>query len=315
MTVVILGGTGFIGRHLAHYCQQLGESVIVTGRNDPGLEELQFEPVDVLDLESLSKLFQIHKPRYVYHLAGFSSSYQSRRQPSLCYRTNILGTQNVLSALAAKAPRARLLIVGSAAEYGAVTEADLPILESCVLRPISPYGVSRVAASLMGQQQRQQKAPIETVVVRLFNIFGPGQKPNLICSEFARHFAQAKKLGLQSLTLQTGDLSLRRDFSSVFQAVIGLHLAMQKAEAFEIYNLCSGQARELRSIVRSLEEISGLTAKLEQRSQKVRSGDPKCIVGSAEKLFQGTGFRVADDFMECLGQVFVQELENSFHSS
>ena len=303
MTVLILGGTGFIGQHLAVHCEQMNEAVVVTGRSRPKRPRFAFEALDILDFEAIRRTLKSHKPKSVYHLAGFSSNQASQDQASLCYQTNIQGTQNVLQAMQAETPAARLLLVGSSAEYGAVTAADLPLRESSPLRPISPYGVSRVATTFMGQQQRYQKRGIETVIVRLFNIFGPGQKPTLICSEFAQRFAAAKKKGQSSVTLKTGDLSLSRDFCSIHQAVLGLRQALEKGRAFEIYNLCSGQARELLSIVQHLEQLSGLSAEIEQSVEKFRPGDPKCLVGCAEKLFSATGFRVREDFRACLGEM------------
>lgn len=308
MKVLILGGTGFIGQHLAELCLKHNDDVVIAGRHEPDSNDFPFQKLDLLDLDSLIHGLKTHKPEQIYHLAGFTSSAESRKQPLRCYKTNVLGTQNLLSAIKQQSPEARLLITGSAAEYGRAT--CNPITEQSPLNPVSPYGVSRAAVSLMAQQQQFQTPPIQTVVVRLFNIFGPRQSHRFICAEFARAFAQAVKRKASSLTLQTGNLTLKRDFSSVFQAAKGLRAAMQHADTFQIYNLCSGVPRPLLDIVQGLEQITGIQAEVQTLNSKLRPGDPECLVGSPEKLRHATGFQVDNmDFLPTLGKTYAFQLE------
>ena len=160
--VLLLGGTGFAGRHLA---RELGApfSVRVSGSE-----------VDVRDRKGLRKLLDTTEPDFIVHLAAMSSVPASIENPREVYEVNFQGLLNVLTELQETRFSGRFLYVGSSQVYGRVDEHDLPISETHPLRPTNPYGVSKVAAEALCHQVGSASR-FDVVMARPFNHIGTGQ--------------------------------------------------------------------------------------------------------------------------------------------
>ena len=142
MRALVTGAAGFVGRHLVAGLQEAGDDVHETDRH-LGL--------DILDPAGLTDLFTSIRPEIVYHLAGQADVGGSWTSPVETFRANAEGTLNVLYA-AVQAGVERVLAVASADVYGQVPEAELPLTEDRALRPVSPYGASKVAADVIALQ-------------------------------------------------------------------------------------------------------------------------------------------------------------------
>jgi len=159
MRVLITGITGFVGSHLAEYALKAGAEVVGSVRWRSRLEHIEgirqsirLIEADLRDVSSVRALLAETRPERVFHLAAQSFVHASFNAPAEALHTNILCQVNLLEALRAERLSPRILVVGSSEEYGLVHESELPIKETNLLRPLSPYAVSKVAQDLMGFQ-------------------------------------------------------------------------------------------------------------------------------------------------------------------
>lgn len=295
MGTLIFGGSGFCGSHLAELCLNAGEEVFVTGRKArPGLSSsVSFLKVDINDPQSIENALLKSSPDRIYHLAGFASVGRSFHHQEEAYRTNVLGTYHVLSGIKQFSPRARVLVVGSAEEYGPIDPEMLPIKESTPLRPLSPYGVSRVASTLMSLRESDRHSPsgLSLVATRTFNLTGPGQSDSYVCSDFAKQMARASLKGQSEIVLRVGNLSAKRDFSSVIDGMIAYRSLIENGQSGHVYNVCSGKSIAISGIVEILGEIAGLKVRIEIDKARFRTVEVPEVRGDPGKLVNETGTR------------------------
>ncbi|MCL4236200.1 MAG: NAD-dependent epimerase/dehydratase family protein, partial [Deltaproteobacteria bacterium] len=177
--VLITGGAGFIGHHLAGRMLDSGWAVTVidnesTGRREdvpPGCEYIRG---DVNNPEDLERAFEAH-PDVVFHVAGQASNIKCFDDPTSDIRANLLGTTNVVEKCVERRVR-KIVYAGSMTAYGEMER--LPVREDAPLRPISYYGIGKAAAErfvLATARRTDLRAPLSATVFRMFNVYGPGQ--------------------------------------------------------------------------------------------------------------------------------------------
>ena len=163
-------------------------------------------------------------------------------------RINAEGTLNVLSACGA-AGVDRVLVVGSADEYGAVRPEDLPLTEDAPLRPLTPYGASKVAAEYLALQAfLGERLPV--IRVRAFNHTGPTQPDRFMIPGLARRIAAAERDGRKEIPV--GSLEPVRDYTNVADVVVAYRLLVERGEPGEVYNVCSGVGRSVAEVAGQL---------------------------------------------------------------
>lgn len=295
---LVTGANGFIGRHLAAHLIETGHEVV--GWERPGLTAgasplVTWIEVDILDAASLQDAVRQSRPDRVYHLAALIRSNSVEE----LFRTNVLGTQNLLDALlAARHPPRSILVATSAAEYGLVPEADLPVKESQSLCPLSPYGLSKAAQFLLAQQyQLQHGLPI--VQTRSFNMSGPGEPPSLVGGSFARQVAEIEA-GMKEPSLTVGNLSTERDFLDVRDAVRALAAVCENGQPGSVYNVCSGQPRAIDSLLRALLAMSTRPIHTVPDFGRFSSSDVPKIYGDPGRLHEATGWKPLIPFDDTL---------------
>ena len=191
MRALITGVTGFAGSHLADYLIDK-QGIEVHGikrprsRNEFSRYGLNYWEADITDLSSLMQLLENIKPDYIFHLAAQSFVPISWSAPRSTLEINIMGTLNMLEAVRHKSPKTPILIAGSSEEYGMVNPGECPITEGQPLRPLSPYGVSKVTCVLLAQQYYISYG-LKTIITRAFNHTGPRRGEHFICSKIALH--------------------------------------------------------------------------------------------------------------------------------
>lgn len=243
----------------------------------------------LMDLPALKKLFAAARPTHVFHLAAQAFVPASWEDPWTTLANNIRGQLNVLLAAIAMDAFPRVLVVGSADEYGTVAPEELPIRETNPLRPNNPYAVSKVAQDMLGYQYyASHKLPV--VRVRPFNHIGPGQSPLFVTSDFAKQIAEAEA-GLREPVLQVGDVSTRRDFSDVRDIVRGYHLALVEGEPGEVYNLGAERSYSIREVLDRLMALSTIPLRLEVDVTRLRPVDIPEIVSDCSKFRARTGWQ------------------------
>jgi GDP-4-dehydro-6-deoxy-D-mannose reductase len=284
---LVTGGTGFLGPQLARELASGGFEVTAVGRSSG----------DVTDPEAMRRLVAEVRPTQVYHLAGARDG-----ELDGLLRVNVCGTVNVLEAVAAAAPAARVLVVGSAAEYGGTTCE--PVVEDHPLQPVTDYGVAKAAQELAAVAVGVRHG-LHVTRVRLFNVLGPGEPTSFVTSAIASRIA-AIRAGTQNPPLRTGDLSTRRDFVDVRDVARALHLAATRGDAGAVYNVCSGTATPIRRLVEELLAIAGLDIAVESTPEPAAL-NVRGHAGSAERLRAATGWQPERPLRDSLADVLAAQ--------
>jgi GDP-4-dehydro-6-deoxy-D-mannose reductase len=176
----------------------------------------------------------------------------------------------------------------SSAEYGHVEASAIPVTEEQPLRPLHPYGISKVCLDLLAREYFLDYG-IPAVNLRLFNTTGPS-KTDDAPSDFVRQVIRIKK-GLQSPVIEVGNLKPRRAFLDVNDTVRGFYLAAIKARRGESYNLCATKTHEIGGLLRSAIRLAGIKAEIKPVARLMRPSDERIIFGSSAKFHRDTGWK------------------------
>jgi GDP-4-dehydro-6-deoxy-D-mannose reductase len=292
---LVTGARGFVGTHLCTHLREEGDEVVACDRRgDDGF--------DVVDAEATRAALARHRPDVVYHLAAFAHVGASWEAPGACLRVNAEGTANVLAAARACGV-ARVLVVGSAEEYGAVAPSDLPLTEDTPLRPTTPYGASKVAASFVALQA-QLAGGVETVRVRAFGHTGPGQSDRYLVPALARRIAAAERDGHDEVPV--GSLEPVRDLTDVRDVVRAYRALVLRGVPGEVYNVCSGRGVSVREIADRLVARARRPLRLVADPALVRTVDVPRLVGDPTRLQAATGWSPSRPLDETLGDVLAE---------
>ena len=265
------GGAGFIGSHLVEHLVAAGAPVTVVDNLSTGhLEHLQAAGSNVKlvvgDLGDVLRLNRIKLADYafVFHLAANSYIPPSVANPAFDFHANLQNTFSLLEALRQTPSAPGLVNVSSAAVYG--NPARLPIREDDPTIPIAPYGVSKLAGERYVSVYSQLYG-IRAVSVRLFSIYGPRQRKQVVYDFFCKLRANPKTLEI------LGDGSQARDFTYVADVVQALSLVATAAPNHgEVYNVASGATLTIAELVEACCRVSGLNPKIVYTGQ-IRPGD------------------------------------------
>ncbi len=275
MHILITGVAGFVGSRLARHLLERGDRVsgtYIDARPDlPGVELFEAE---LLDRAALERAVREAAPDAVVHLAGLShigESWEWRRMPDY-FRVNVAGTENVLLAAASRP----VVIASSADVYGQVPEDEQPIPESRPVAPQTPYALTKASAERLALAHG-------AVIVRSFNLIGPGQAPKFALASWARQLAAIRR-GEQEPELKVGELSTARDFLHVDDGAEAYRLLAEKGERGGIYNLASGKAVLMRDALARLLAISGVHAEVREGVYPPRPFDIPYLSGDAGRL-------------------------------
>jgi GDP-4-dehydro-6-deoxy-D-mannose reductase len=298
MRALITGITGFAGSHLADYLLKLG-NVEVFGitrwrSRTENIEHLQGKvkliECDLRDPFSLREVLRKVKPERVYHLAAQSYVPMSWVAPAETLSTNLLGEVNIFEGLRQEALlETRVQLACSSEEYGLVHPDETPIRETNPLRPLSPYGVSKVAQDFLGYQYHQSYK-LFIVRTRAFNHTGPRRGEVFVTSNFAKQIAEIEK-GKKEPVIHVGNLDAVRDFTDVRDTVRGYYLSLEKAEAGEVYNICTGTGYKVREMLDILLSFSKVKITTRQDPLRMRPSDVELLVGDPSKFERQTGWK------------------------
>jgi GDP-4-dehydro-6-deoxy-D-mannose reductase len=233
---------------------------------------------DLLDRPAIKSVLQQVEPNYIFHLAALI------RNATLAelLEVNVTGTENLLAAIREVQPEAQVLVAGSAAEYGLVREEDLPISESCPLRPLSPYGLSKVAQSLLaGQFWLRHRVAVRRV--RTFNLTGPGEPQTQVASAMARQIVEIEA-GLRAPQMEVGNLDTVRDFIDIRDAVRAYWRVICQGQPGDVYNVCAGEGVQIRALLHALLGQTSSQIAIIQAKTRFSPWDVPLQVGSSDKL-------------------------------
>ena len=278
MRALVTGAVGFAGRHLVTHLTDEGDEVLTTDRSSGG--------PDLRDAGDLTNLLVDLKPEVVYHLAGQSDIALSWESPQETIRSNGEGTFNLLNS-ARVAGVDRVVIVTSSDVYGIVSSDELPVTEDAPLRPVSPYGMSKAIADLVGLNAFLAYGQ-NVIRARSFNHFGPGQDRNAVCSGLAARIVECEATNRSSI--RVGNLDVRRDLTDVRDVVRAYRLLAAEGKSGVAYNVCSGVAVSIREVLEALVLLSECPIRLESDPALFRPVDLEVLCGSPARIHSDTAW-------------------------
>lgn len=300
--VLITGGAGFIGSHLADSLLNDGYRVTVLDNLDPyypvelkrinvaqhaSNESYRFMEGDILDKELLDSIEDLDA---IVHLAARAGVRPSIKDPVAYMETNVKGTQNMLELARSKEVK-QFVFASSSSVYG--INPNVPWSESdYVLKPISPYAASKVSGELIGHTYSHLYG-IRFIGLRFFTVFGPRQRPDLAINKFARHILQGKPIPV------FGDGSTRRDYTYVGDIVSGIRGALDyQGSMYEIVNLGAGRTISLAEMIQAIEEVIGEKAIIDRQPEQ--PGDVPLTYASIQKAQELFGYQPNTTFKQGL---------------
>jgi nucleoside-diphosphate-sugar epimerase len=268
---LITGLRGFTGHYMAQELTAAGYRVY--GTVMPG-EELgpDIHAVDLCDREAVARMVDEVQPDVVAHLAGIA--FVAHTNSELIYRVNVVGTRNLLEALAnGKHRPTSVLLASSANIYG---NASVPVIDENVApSPANDYAVSKLAMEYMARLW-MDKLPI--TIARPFNYTGIGQAENFLLPKIVSHFRRNDK------RIELGNLAIARDFSDVRMVARAYRRLLAVAPAGEAFNVCSGSSHSLANLIDMMSEIAGYHIDVHVNPAFVRANDVLTLSGSNSKL-------------------------------
>ncbi|MDC8772736.1 GDP-mannose 4,6-dehydratase [Roseateles albus] len=281
--ILVTGVNGFTGRYLAPELVAQGHEVHglvhqLHGADEPLTRGVhQLHGCNLLDDASISRLIQELKPDKVVHLAAIA--FVGHGDVDAIYRTNIVGTRNLLQALArASAAPTAVLLASSANVYGNATAGVID--ESTTPAPANDYAVSKLAMEYMAATWQSQ---LPITVARPFNYTGVGQAENFLLPKIVAHFSK------RAPVLELGNLDVERDFSDVRTLTQCYSRLLSTPCAGQVLNVCSGHGQSLTVILALAAEIAGYMPEIRVNPAFVRANEVHKLVGSCSRLEQVIG--------------------------
>ena len=295
MKILITGGAGFIGSHLADRRLTRGDRVVVLDDfNDfyePAVKRANVAPHrgnpayrlvegDIRDRGLVRRLFDEEKFDAVAHLAARAGVRPSLAEPVLYEEVNCIGTLHLLEAAIAHG-KPRFVFASSSSVYG--ISKRLPFAEDDPVDcPISPYATTKRSGELQVFNAHHLHG-LPAVCLRFFTVYGPRQRPEMAIARFIRCLEEGRTIPFH------GDGSSRRDYTYIDDIVDGVEAALDRTLGFEIVNLGGARPVTLSDLVRFLEKATGRTARLDRKPDQ--PGDVPVTYASTEKAERLLGFK------------------------
>lgn len=309
--ILITGINGFVGSHMVDYLLREHPQTKIVGlqlTNSPlDLLEatkghLELFEGDLLDADYVDRVLRLVRPDKIFHLAALSAVHDSWRSSSQTFTNNIIGQCNIFESIRHlqqddETYHPVIQIAGSSEEYGLVKPEEVPITEENILRPLSPYAVSKITQDYMGYQYGQSYG-LHIIRTRAFNHSGPRRPPFFVDSNFAKQIADIERQQ-QEPVIEVGNLEAIRDFTDVRDVVEAYWLATEHAEPGEVYNIASGKGIAIKDVLDRLLRFSTVkNIAVREDPQRIRPSDVPILIGSAEKMKKCTGWQPKISYLE-----------------
>lgn len=305
--ILVTGGTGFVGTHLVEFL--LGAttatiSVASQSGKSSFFDELSSDRVSVhaLDLgnaEETLALVKSFQPTQVYHLASLASVSKSHQKSAMVLTQNTLLQYSILEAVRVAAPKAKILSVGSAEQYGINQDGSEALYtEKTPFSPVSPYGVSKITQEMLSVYY-QQAHGLSILRTRAFNHIGERQSTEFAIPAFITRILAAKKEGKQ--TIATGNMTAIRDISDVKDVVSAYYQIMEQGQVGAVYNVGSGVGNSMQDVLETLIELIGVPIKPVQDQALFRPLDVPCMIADNKKIID-LGWKQKHSLQETLSR-------------
>jgi GDP-4-dehydro-6-deoxy-D-mannose reductase len=300
---LVTGGNGFVGRHLIEELRVRGYETVVAGHG----ESFDDGSCDIaLDLRESGAIFAIvesSRPQVVFHLAAQAFVPRATEDPLETYDVNVMGTARLVEAIRRlpEGSMPRLLFASSAEVYGPHESSELPLRETTLTNPATPYAASKIAgeAIVLGSARTYG---FEAIVTRAFNHIGPGQSERFSVPSFARRLATIAAGG--SPILPVGNLETKRDFLDVRDVVRAYIDLSERGSPGEIYNVCSGVGTRMADVLRQLVMTAHVPVEIREDPALMRPADVSTVYGDNAKLKAATGWEPTYSLARSLRDIY-----------
>ncbi|MCS0674070.1 GDP-mannose 4,6-dehydratase [Cytobacillus firmus] len=286
MKALITGISGFVGQYLEQLLTL--HSIPVIGTTRIKRKEKNWLPLDLLSEEQIVLLLKMVNPSHIFHLAGISNVKYSWSGRKDVMEANTIATINLLEAVKKVNKRIRVITIGSSEEYGRVVKSK--VSENEPLNPISPYGISKAAVSMLSQLYYMADN-LNVIHVRPFNHIGPGQRLGFVTSDFANQIALINTAVLQSQKINIGNLDAIRDFTDVRDIAAAYYDIAVCGNAGEIYNVCSGKGTKIEEVLEIFLSFSKIPIEINKDKSKLRPSEIPVMIGNNEKLISKSNWK------------------------
>lgn len=307
--VLITGGGGFVGQWLSRAMLERGWTVFAGTIDWPPRaplltaaerEAIKWTMLDIRSDDEVARAVELSAPDYVAHLAGIAFAPEANASPIRAFDINALGAMRLLLRLHGHGAKdTRILVVGSAEQYGQQDRAAYPITEAAALHPLTPYAVAKASQEMMALQSYRANSQ-QVICTRSFNHSGVGHGESYLLPTLVRRARQLPKTGG---TLTIGNGHVVRDYLHVADVVAAYLLLLERGQTGEVYNVCSGQGTTVQELASRVLKRLGIAADIASESSLVRPIDVPILVGSNAKLRSATGWSVTrsiDDIIDDL---------------
>ena len=294
--VLVTGAGGFAGSHLVEHLlaspkHRRGEGGSPSDRVVAWTRQI----VDLLDRDRVRAAIRELRPTQIYHCAGVPHVAESWRDTAQPLEGNVMATEHLFDALRSEGSRCRVLVPGSATVYAPSPE---PISETDPIAPASPYAISKLAQEQLALRAIQEDG-LDVVLTRSFNHTGPRQTPAFVAPSMARQIALIERGQLEPV-IKVGNLDAQRDVTDVRDVARAYAALMQSGKTGVVYNVASGVARSIRSILEALVSRSKMPVRIEVDQTRMRPNDVPVVVGNHSRLTESTGWHPQVSFDQML---------------
>lgn len=290
MTALVTGAAGFVGRHLL---AELPDAIAD-------------DALDVTDPQTIRRALENTRPSVIYHLAAQTFVPEALADPSATYLANVTGVANLTQAVRAyvaerNAPMPRIVFASSAEVYGRQPATAFPLVESTPLNPGNPYAASKAAAEMLLLGEARSFG-LDVVIVRSFNLIGPGQSARFVVPDFAKQLATIAAGG--NYVMHVGNLDAKRDFLHVRDAARAYVALAERGASGEAYNVSSGVPRAIKDVLRELILAAHVPVEVREDPQRMRPSDTPLFVGDNTKVREATDWEPKIPFRAAIREIY-----------
>jgi GDP-4-dehydro-6-deoxy-D-mannose reductase len=297
---LVTGCNGFVGRALVGRLVSAGYEVWGVDRSDadPLFKGKRYLRGDLNDGEFVASVLDDSSPACIVHLAAQSSVAKSFDEPTTTLQDGTAPALHILEHVRRAQGSVRVLLIGSADEYGSVSPAQIPVREDIPVNPESPYALAKAIQNHYGRMYAKLYR-VDAMMTRSFNHTGPGQRDVFVLSSFAKQVAEIRR-GQRQAEIEVGNLDVRRDFLDVRDVCDAYVVLLKKGRMGETYNVCSGQSYRVGDLLRELCALAGVHVAIRVDVARLRPVDTPELRGDPSKMSQHTGWTVKVPIQETL---------------
>lgn len=304
--VLVTGGAGFIGSHVAHYLLERGDDVVIIDEMndyyDTRIKETNLELLraafpdekrlviyrgDICDEGLMQEIFELHAPTWVCHMAARAGVRPSIQDPYVYIHSNIKGTTHLME-LSAKHNVKNFVFASSSSVYGGSKSTFFSESE-VVDNPVSPYAASKKACELLAYTYHHLYN-LNVSALRFFTVYGPRGRPDMAPFKFIDRVSRGVEIQ------QFGDGSSSRDYTYISDIVNGVVRALDRPHPYEVFNLGKGNGTSLKEFIQLVEKHTGKEAVI--RVMPDQPGDVPYTCADVSKAYKLLGYKAKVSFEE-----------------